>query len=218
MSTWGELNRRDLKSIDVFKEAGWRVIFAQADEWNNRTTPSNIPHNEVWFKKGDAQVSFPGFFTDRYLKYSDTFLGYRAIIFEGDISAEEFLTTIYGNTPELPPDIEPPTPITLHCFVHRGRRIRSLYGALEFKSDFEAGKYPMRRIPCRVQTEHKALAAHGFHKGKDVVVIVNHPDHMGQPSVLEVDGDIYGGNIFYNICGAFGCYTNILEKIEQHES
>ena len=53
---WIDCGRDDLKVIPTMIELGYTVQFNRKDMQNGRTTPENVPHDDVSFQKGNYQM------------------------------------------------------------------------------------------------------------------------------------------------------------------
>jgi hypothetical protein len=51
MKNWTDSERDDLSHIPLAIEKGWTPEFEYHDKWAGRTTPLNVPHFPVSFKK-----------------------------------------------------------------------------------------------------------------------------------------------------------------------
>lgn len=59
LNPWAN-TRYDLEAIPMMEANGWTVVFSDVDETHNRTTPENVPHDAVAFKKGNKVVWMAG--------------------------------------------------------------------------------------------------------------------------------------------------------------
>lgn len=56
LSRWAASPRYDLSSIPLMHREGWKVKFSEADKRSKRTSPDNVPRDDVSFEKGNMRA------------------------------------------------------------------------------------------------------------------------------------------------------------------
>jgi hypothetical protein len=52
MAEWTDHSREDLRMIPKMQAAGWKELFSAQDIYKNLTSPDEVPHDAVSFRKG----------------------------------------------------------------------------------------------------------------------------------------------------------------------